>query len=92
MCLEGDYNLGCPPFGCDFEESVQAAIPQSQVPRVGYERIIIYKSHIGWVAGVCLENISEWRYESLQETRKFYGILIFSIERKGNKCYLNMLM
>ena len=32
MFLEGDYNLGCPPFGCNFEESVQATIPPSQVP------------------------------------------------------------
>ena len=64
----------------------------SQVPRVGYERIIIYKSHIGWVAGVCLENISEWKYASLQESRMFYGILILSIEKEGNMCYLNMLM
>lgn len=92
MFLEGDYNLGCPPFGCNFEESVQATIPPSQVSRVGYERIIIYRSHIGWVAGVCLENISEWKYASLQERRMFYGIVILSIEKKGNMCYLNMLM
>ena len=57
-----------------------------------FERIIIYKSHIGWVAGVCLENISEWKYASLQERRMFYGIVILSIEKKGNMCYLNMLM
>ena len=92
MFLEGDYNLGCPPFGCNFEESVQAAIPPSQVSRVGYKRIIIYKSYIGWVAGVCLENIDEAMYVSLQERRMFYGILILSIEKEGNMCYLNMLM
>ena len=92
MFLEGDYNLGCPPFGCNFEESVQATISPHQVTLVGYERIIIYKSYTGWVAGVCLENISEWKYASLQERRMFYGIMILSIEKKGNMCYLNMLM
>lgn len=92
MFLEGDYHLGCPPFACNFEESVHATIPPSQVSRVGYERIIIYKSHIGLVAGVCLENISEWKYASLQEHRMFYGILVLSIEKEGNMCYLNMLM
>ena len=45
MFLEGDYNLGCPPFGCNFEESVQATIPPSQVPRVGFERIIIWERY-----------------------------------------------
>ena len=84
--------MGCPPFGRNFEESVQATMPPSQVSRVGYDRIIIYKSHMGWVAGVCLENISEWKYASLQERRMFYGIMILSIEKKGNMCYLNMLM
>ena len=92
MFIEGDYNLGCPPFGCNFEESVQATISLRQVDIVGYKRIIIYKSYTGWVAGVGLENISDALYAKLQATRSFYGILILSIEKEDNICYLNMLM
>lgn len=91
--IEGNYGLGCPPpFSCNLDESVKASILPSQVGFVGYDRIIIYKSYTGFVAGVCLENVNDIVYERLQIRRTFFGMGILQIEKKDNRCYLKMLM
>ncbi|MBQ7946604.1 MAG: hypothetical protein IJ277_00355 [Bacteroidaceae bacterium] len=89
--IEGDFGLGCPPFGCNFDESVQAAIIPSKIELVGYDRIIIYKSFNDYPIGVCLENINDKLYSKLEQQKMFYGQTIASIDKTANMCYIKFI-
>lgn len=87
--IEGDYGLGCPPFGCDFDGSAQAFIPDYNIGNVGYKGIIVYKDSFDDIpVGACLEGVSMDFVSSIKTNGELYGMPIKYTELDGNCLYI----
>lgn len=90
--IEGDYGLGCPPFGFDSEGSAQAFIPDYNIGNVGYKGIIVYKAPFDdCPVGACLEGITMSLISSIKANGKLYDIPIDYTNLDGNCLYIKFL-